>query len=124
MHPILLRIRDKLTLLLLLVGAGLAALFFMPHLPKKRTVELRLSDAISVTAVDVAWAPVTQADEAVQGADWHFVKGRAPPVLETVVWLPDGRYALDVRVERGAERDAFHRVIALGDADRITVRLR
>lgn len=124
MHPILVRIRGKLALLLLLVGAGIAARFLVPRLPKERTVELRLPEPVSITAVDVAWAPVTQDDEAVQGADWRFVTGRAPPVLQTVVRLPDGRYALDVRVERGAEREAFHRVIALGDADRVTVRLR
>ncbi|APR77138.1 Hypothetical protein A7982_02485 [Minicystis rosea] len=38
--------------------------------------------------------------------------------------LPDGRYTLEVVVERGASREDFHRAINIGDTDHITVRLR
>lgn len=124
MHPILARIRLKLVPLFLLGGAGIAAFVCGPRLPRERRVVVPLPDAASVTGVEIAWAPVAQGDEPVQGAVWHFVTGRAPSTLDTDVRLPDGRYALEVRVARGADREAFHRVIALGDVDRITVRLR
>ncbi len=124
MHPILARIRDKYAPLLLLAGGGLAALLYVPHMPKARKVELRFADPTTVTGLDVAWAPVAATDEAEQGAVWHFGVGQAPAALETDVRLPDGRYVLDVLVERGTSREAFHRVITLGDSDRITIPLR
>ena len=124
MDPILARIRERWATLILLAAAGVVAFVYMPPLPKDRKVDLRLPDPASVTGVDVAWAPVAHPDEAVSGTTWHFATGRAPAALGADVRLPDGRYDVEVRVERGAESEAFHRVITLGDSDRITVRLR
>lgn len=116
------KLRRFAPLLLLAGGAG-AAYVLGPHVPRERTVELRLENAATITGVDVAWAPSDTSD-AVQGGAWHFAPGKAPPSIDTPVRLPDGRYALDVTVERGPERESFHRVITLGEGDRITVRLR
>jgi hypothetical protein len=124
MHSILERIHTRYAPLVLLAIVGVATFVYAPPLPKDHRVELRLPDAAVVTAVELAWAPVAKADEPVLGATWHFAAGRAPGALATDVRLPDGRYALDVRVERGAEGETFHRVITLGNADRITVPLR
>lgn len=110
--------------LLLVAGAGLAGATMMPHVPHERTVELRLDDAAGVTRVDLAWDDARAGDAALQGGSWRFPAGAAPSSLRTVVRLPDGKYDLDVTVERGPERRAFHRTITLGDSERITVPLR
>ncbi|MFT3763920.1 MAG: hypothetical protein QM820_00095 [Minicystis sp.] len=124
MSPLLTKARNRFAPLLLLAGGAGAAYFLAPHVPKERTVELRLDDAASVTGVDLAWAPIGNETEAVQGGAWHFAAGKAPAAIAAPVRLPDGRYTLDVTVERGAAHEDFHRVITVGDTDRITVRLR
>lgn len=124
MSTLLAKLRGRYAPLLLLAGAAGAGFVVVPHLPKERTVELRLDDARTVTAVDVAWSPTGGPADAVQGGAWHFAAGQAPAAIHTPVRLPDGRYTLDVTVERSAEREEIHREITLGDADRITVRLR
>jgi hypothetical protein len=113
----------KFAPLLLIAGAVVAGGMLLRHLPKERTVELRLDDAPSVTRVELAWAAREQAGEPVQGGTWHFPSGSAPKSLRTLVRLPDGRYDLDVTVERGPGREAFHRVVTLGDSDRISIPL-
>lgn len=125
MSPVLAKVRKRLAPLLLALGVVVAALVVVPQVPKERTVVLRLGDAASVTGVDVTWSPAEKADgEAIRGAAYHYPAGRAPAEIIAPVHLPDGRYALDVTVERGAGRDTFHRVITLGAADRIAVSLR
>ena len=127
-------IRRRAAPLLVLAGAGLASLVLVPRVPHERGVGLRLPDAGSVTGLDVAWAPAPRADgagvatasgeEPVQGGSWHFASGAAPATVETRVHLPDGRYELNVTIERGSSREAFRKVITLGDADHILVPLR
>jgi hypothetical protein len=115
----------KFAPLLLIAGAVVAGGMLLRHLPKERTVELRLDDAPSVTRVELAWASHgEQVGEPVQGGTWHFPSGSAPKSLRTLVRLPDGRYDLDVTVERSQGREAFHRVVTLGDSDRISIPLR
>jgi hypothetical protein len=120
--------KRKYATLLLLAGGVAAAMMVVPQLPREREIELRLEDAASVTGVDVAWSPATGSSpskaDAVRGASWHFALGKAPTSLTTRVSLPDGRYDLDVLVERGAERETLHRVLSIGESDHITVRLR
>ncbi len=120
------RKRRYASLLLLAGGVAAGALVF-PHMPREREIDLRLEDAASVTGVDVAWSPVSGSagkPDAIRGASWRFAPGQAPASLPTRVSLPDGRYDLDVLVERGDRREALHRVVAIGDSDHITVRLR
>jgi hypothetical protein len=124
MSPTPSRIRHRWAPLLLVAAAGGAAFVVVPHVPREHVVALRLDDAASVTGVDVDWTPISGDSEATQGGVWHFVAGKAPGELSSSVRLPDGRYELDVTVERGPARQAFHRTITLGDADRITVTLR
>lgn len=123
MPPLAAKLRARYAPLLLLVGGAGAAYFLVPKVPQVRTVQIDLDDPASVTAVDVAWAPVG-GGEAVQGGAWRFTSGKAPTAITSPVRLPDGRYELDVTVERGAAREGIHRVITLGDGDRITIRLR
>jgi hypothetical protein len=109
---------------LFLVAAAAAAVYFLvPSAPRERTLLLEIEERGSVTSVDAIWTPASGGD-AVQGGTWRFAAGAAPLAITSPVRLPDGRYALDVTVERGVGREAFHRVITLGDGDRITVRLR
>jgi hypothetical protein len=108
---------------LLLAGAGLAAFLFIPKLPHEHQVGLRLPEPASVTAVDVAWSSAVEGDP-VQGGSWRFASGSAPAVVETRPRLPDGRYGLDVAIERGASRESFRKVVTLGESDHIVVPLR
>lgn len=126
MNPSLAAARRRLAPLLLIGGAGLAAYLLGPHVPRDRTVGLRLESAATVTSVDVAWSPRdgTRTADAVQGASWQFAAGTAPAKLEMPVRLPDGRYVLDVTVARGAEQEQFQRPITLGESDHLTVSLR
>ena len=116
--------RKRLAVLLLVAGAAVAGFTVVPALPHEHVVDLRLDDAASVTGVELAWSPAEgRAGEAVQGGSWHFAQGKAPRTLGSRVRLPDGRYVVDVVVERGTGRDAYHRAVALGEADHITVPL-
>jgi hypothetical protein len=128
------RLRKRLALLILAAGAAATAYVILPRVPREHQVDLRLDDAASVTAVEVAWAPLgagspaepagkPETAEAVRGTAWHFQPGSAPGTVGATVSVPDGRYALDVVVERGVGVESFHRVLTLGDADHISVTL-
>lgn len=116
--------RRRLAPLLLILAAVGAGYVVAPHTPRERTVELRLDQPSTITAVEIAWAWASAGDEPVQGSSWRFALGQAPATLSTHVKLPSGRYRLDVTIERGAERAAVQRAIDLADSDRVSVRLR
>lgn len=121
---------------LLLAAAGALALTVLPKLPRDQRVGIRLPDASTVTVVEVTWFPLKDrpdiaeskppsvTNDALKGGSWNFAAGSAPSVVETQVRLPDGRYELDVTIERGGTREVFHKTLALGEADHITVPLR
>lgn len=117
------RPRNRYAPLLLLVAAGAAAYVLIPHVPRERTIEIRLEDPAAITAVDLAWTPAGTT-EAVQGGAFRFPAGQAPVALTTKAHLPDGRYDLDLSIDRGAQHEIIHRVIDLGASDHITVRVR
>jgi hypothetical protein len=118
--PIPAKLKERWPLLLLLAGGLGAAHFISPHLPKDREVDLALEDPASVTAVDITWSS-PDGEEPVQGGSYRFEPGKAPRKLRIRAHLPDGRYALDVGVQRGAQRDTVRRVVRLGDGGSITV---
>jgi len=128
MSPLLAKLRQNAPRLLLLVGAAGAAYVLVPHVPHERAVTLELDDPASVTAVEVAWSTVPRDDapdpEPFQGGTWRFAAGQAPARLSTAVRAADGRYALDVSVERSTGREHVHKVMTLGEGGAIHVRVR
>jgi hypothetical protein len=117
--------RRRLLSLLLLAGGGAALLSLAPHWPKERSVDFRLDGELStVVGVDVTWARAGAEAEAVGGSSFRFEPGRAPKIVHTTVHLPDGSYALDIRIDRADRSDSMQRTLTLGDAEQITVPLR
>lgn len=54
MSTILSKLRGRYAPLVLLAGGAAAASLLVPHVPRERTVELRIEDAPTVTGIDVA----------------------------------------------------------------------
>ncbi|WP_170319247.1 hypothetical protein [Polyangium spumosum] len=117
--------RRRLLSLLLLAGGGAALLSMAPHWPKERSVDFRLDEEhASVVGFDVTWTRVGAEADAVGGSSFRFDPGRAPKIVHTTVHLPDGSYALDIRVDRADRSDSIQRTLTLGDTEKITVPLR
>lgn len=116
--------RSRFARIALLVGALGAAALILPRLPRERQIDFRLEDTASVTGLELAWSRDDGDGEAVQGGSWHFAPGQAPRTLTTTVHLPNGRYAVDITLERTGGRDELHRVIDLSSTDHVTVPLR
>ncbi|MDI1444848.1 hypothetical protein [Polyangium sp. 6x1] len=117
--------RRQLLSLLLLAGAGAAVLSLAPHWPKERSIDFRLDGEVgTVVGFDVTWSRSGAEAEPVSGSSFRFEPGRAPKIVHTTVHLPDGSYALDIRVDRADRSDSMQRTLKLGDGDRITVPLR
>lgn len=116
--------RSRFGRLLLLVGALGAAAVILPRLPRERQIDFRIENAASIVGIELAWSREDGDGEAVQGGAWHFAPGQAPRSLTTTVHLPNGRYAVDITVERTDGRDDLHRVIDLTSTDHVTVPLR
>lgn len=109
--------------LILLAGAVAAAVTLVPHLPRERRLELRLDEVSSIVGVELS--VTDESDGApLQGNAWHFAAGSAPASLHTAVNLPDGRYLVDITVQRTEGRQSIHRVLAVGDSDQITIPVR
>jgi hypothetical protein len=104
-------------------GLGVASLV-LPRIPRDREIEFRVAEPATIVAIDLAWTRDDAAHEPLQGGSWRFAPGQAPRSLTTSVHLPNGRYAVDVTVERTEGRDELHRVIDLADADHVTIPLR
>ncbi len=107
------------------LGCALAAAaLILPRIPRDRQIDFRIEDAPSVIGIELAWSRENGDEEAVRGGSWHFAPGQAPRSLTTSVHLPNGRYTVDITVERTAGRDELHRVIELDNADHVTIPLR
>ncbi|MDI1436652.1 hypothetical protein [Polyangium sorediatum] len=118
-------LRRRLLSLLLLAGGGAAFLSLAPHWPKEHTVDFRLDGEIgTVVGFDVTWSRAGAEAGAVSGSSFRFEPGRAPKIVHTTVHLPDGSYALDIRIDRADRSDSIQRTLTLGDAEKITVPLR
>jgi hypothetical protein len=116
--------RSRFVRIAVLLGALGAAALILPRVPRDREIELRINDPASIVAIDLAWSRDDAAHEPIRGGSWRFTPGQAPRSLNTSVHLPNGRYALDVTVERTEGRDELHRVIELTDTDHVTIPLR
>ena len=79
-----------------------------------------------VTRFDVEWSRVDSdaTGDVVSGSSRSFERGRAPEIVNVTVNLPNGSYALDIRIERVDRVDAIQRRVTLGDSDRISIPLR
>jgi hypothetical protein len=116
--------RSRFARIALLAGALGAAALILPRLPRERQIDFRIEDAASIVAIELAWSREDGDGEAVQGGSWHFAPGQAPRSLTTTVHLPNGRYAVDITLERTGGRDELHRIIDLSSTDHVTVPLR
>ena len=59
-----------------------------------------------------------------QGNSWYFATGRAPTSLTTSVNLPEGRYEVDISIQRTEGRQSIHRVISVSSSDQIAIPVR
>ena len=116
--------RSRFARIALLAGALGAAALILPRLPRERQIDFRIEDTASIVGIELAWSRDEGDGEAVQGGSWHFAPGQAPRSLSTTVHLPNGRYAVDVTVERTGGREELRRVIDLSSTDHVTVPLR
>lgn len=119
--------RRRRFLSLLLVAGVVASLApLAPLRSREHQIDFRIDDDVaSVTRFDVDWTRLDGdvAGDLVAGSSRHFERGRAPEIVNVSVRLPDGSYALDVRIEHADRVDAIKRRVHLGDADRITIPL-
>ncbi|AUX43096.1 hypothetical protein SOCE26_045370 [Sorangium cellulosum] len=115
--------------LLLIAGVLLGGRILFSEVPEEREVELRLDEAATVVQLDVTWTDRSSGDgdaaaTPVHGSTWRFAEGTAPRSVVSKVRLPDGRYDLEIAVDRSGGRDTTHRAVTLGDADKITLPVR
>ncbi|HMY20595.1 MAG TPA: hypothetical protein PKA58_29925 [Polyangium sp.] len=112
---------------LLVAGIVLSVGPFVKRLPREHKVDFRFDDgANDVTRLDVDWVRLEGDVEAevVAGGSRSFERGQAPEKVNVTVNLPNGLYALDIRVEHPDHVDAIRRRVTLGEADRIVIPLR
>jgi hypothetical protein len=112
----------------LVAGLIASAVYFIPHVPRERQVELRLEDPSAVVGVELSWSAIDNAErnegEPLGGTTWRFKAGAAPALLKAPAHLVDGRYALEITLDRAGDRAHVRRLITVGDDARITVPLR
>jgi len=117
----------RLAPFVLLAGAAVSVMSIFPRVPRERHLELRLDEPSSIVGVHLDWsatsAPVPT-DEPLQGSTWRFAPGSAPRLLPATVRLPNGSYAVEIRIDRVDHTETVRRSITLGEADRITVPVR
>jgi hypothetical protein len=119
--------RRRFLPLLLIAGVVASLAPLAPHRPQERHVDFRLEDdRASVTRFDVDWTRLDGdvAGDVVMGSSRGFETGQAPEIVNLTVRLPNGSYALDIRIEHADHTDAIQRRVTLGDADRILIPLR
>lgn len=121
------RKRPRWAVLLMIGGAVLSLAPLARMWPREHQIDFRIEDgAKDVTRFGVDWTR-TDGDgpaEVVSGSSRSFEAGQAPEIVNVTVNLPNGSYALDIRVEHADRVDVIERRVTLGDADRITIPLR
>jgi hypothetical protein len=113
---------------LLVAGLIAAAVLLIPHVPRERRIELRIEDPATVIGVELSWSAVDAAQrnegDALEGARFRFEPGQAPALIKAPAHLADGRYALELSLERVGERVHVRRLITVGEDAAITIPLR
>ena len=107
------------------LAAGLVAVFafFNPRAPKDHEIELRLDDPALVTRVEVAWLEIGSRETMQTGA-WSFEAGKAPRQITTHVRAPDGKYDVEIEIDRADGEHREHRTLELGSVEKMTLPLR
>lgn len=119
--------RPRWAVLLLIGGAVLSLAPLAKKWPHEHRIDFRIEDgAKDVTRLGVDWTRIDDDGnaEVVRGSSRSFELGQAPEIVNVTVNLPNGSYALDIRVEHADHVDVIERRVTLGDADRITIPLR
>jgi len=119
--------RSRLTTLLIAAGAIISLTPLARMWPREHQINFRVEDGVAeVTRFDVEWSRLDGdvAGEVVTSSSRSFERGRAPEIVNVTVHLPNGSYALDIRIERADHVDAIQRRVTLGDSDRISIPLR
>lgn len=119
--------RGRLIKLIIVAGAVISLAPLAQILPRAHQIDFRLEDGVAdVTRFDVEWTHMDGdvSGDVVSGSSRSFERGSAPEIVNINVNLPNGSYALDIRVERADHTDSIAKRVTLGDADRISIPLR
>ncbi len=119
--------RNRWSRLLIVAGAVLSLAPLAKLMPHEHQIDFRIEDETSdVTRFDVDWTHLDGdvRGDVVSGSSRTFAAGRAPEIVSMSVQLPNGSYALDIRVEHADHVDVIQRRVTLGDANRIAIPLR
>jgi hypothetical protein len=120
------RRRGRLATLLIVAGALITFAPLAKHWPREHQIDFRFDGGgADVTRFDVDWTRLDGdvAGDVVSGSSRSFERGHAPEIVNVTVHLPDGSYALDIRVEHADHTDAIAKRVTLADADRISIPL-
>lgn len=104
--------------LLLVAGAALSAYVLVPAMPRDRSVSFRVDDR-SITALEVGWFAPGKS-EAAQGATFSF-SSDAPRTVSERVHLTEGRYELELAIERDGVRETKRKFVQLRDEGELVV---
>jgi hypothetical protein len=119
--------RGRLAKLLIVAGAVVSLAPLSRLWPSEHQVDFRFEDRVAdLTRFDVEWTHLDGdvPGEVVSGSTRYFKLGTAPEIVNVTVRLPNGSYALDIRLEHADHTDAISRRVTLGDPDRISIPLR
>jgi hypothetical protein len=121
------RHRSRLAKLLIVAGAVVSLAPLGRLWPSGHQIDFRLEDGVAdVTRFDVEWTHMDGdvPGDVVSGSSRSFERGRAPEIVNVNVHLPNGSYALDIRIEHADHIDSITKRVTLGDADKISIPLR
>ena len=97
------RIARVVAPMLLLVGGALAWGNLKPRVPTDHDVVIRFArSARDVTRLEATWVDPAAPEQPVTGQTLRFPPGSAPPSISMNVRLPDGRWDLQLAIDRSA----------------------
>jgi hypothetical protein len=119
--------RNRFSRLLIVAGALISLAPLARIWPREHQIDFRIEDGVAdVTRFDVEWSRLDGdvAGDVISSSSRSFERGHAPEIVNVAVHLPNGSYALDIRIEHADRTDAIQRRVMLGDTNRISVPLR